>query len=138
MFVWLLCDWLCEIEWKLKLLKVAWEGIKGLSQNFSSCILISLNSNSFHRKTLEWGWHDFFHWNKWKGFLNRFDFHLEIFSISETWSNSMIFMREDKMTSSKHMKYELEVLKKSNLKSFWKLFSIWSYLGFIQIIFLQK
>ena len=30
-------------------------------------------------------------------------------SNSETLSNSMIFMREDKMTSSKHMKYELEV-----------------------------
>ena len=35
----------------------------------------------------------------------------EIFSNSETSSNSMIFMREDKMTSSKHMKYELEVSK---------------------------
>ena len=30
---------------------------------------------------------------------------------SETSSNSMIFMREDKMTSSKHMKYELGVSK---------------------------
>ena len=30
---------------------------------------------------------------------------------SETLCNSMIFMREDKMTSSKHMKYELEVQK---------------------------
>ena len=58
-------------------------------------------------------------------------------SNSETLCNSMIFMREDKMTSSKHMKYELEVSKKSNLKSLWNYFSIWSYLGFIQIIFLQ-
>ena len=33
----------------------------------------------------------------------------ENISNSETLSNSMIFMREDKMTSSKHMKYELEV-----------------------------
>ena len=32
-------------------------------------------------------------------------------SNSETLSNSMIFTREDKMTSSKHMKYELEVQK---------------------------
>ena len=33
----------------------------------------------------------------------------ENISSSETLSNSMIFMREDKMTSSKYMKYELEV-----------------------------
>jgi len=41
--------------------------------------------------------------------LKGFEFYLEIFSIQKTLSNSMIFMREDKMTSSKHMKYELEV-----------------------------
>ena len=35
----------------------------------------------------------------------------ENISSSETLSNSMIFMREDKMTSSKHMKYELGVSK---------------------------
>ena len=43
--------------------------------------------------------------------LKRFEFYLEIFSNSKTLSNSMIFMREDKMTSSKDMKYELEVSK---------------------------
>ena len=32
-------------------------------------------------------------------------------SNSETSSNSMIFMREDKMTSSNYMKYELGVSK---------------------------
>ena len=32
-------------------------------------------------------------------------------SNSETLSNSMIFMREDKMTSSNYMKYELGVSK---------------------------
>jgi hypothetical protein len=41
-------------------------------------------------------------------------------SNSETLCNSMIFMREDKMTSSNYMKNELEVSKKSNLTSFWK------------------
>ena len=35
----------------------------------------------------------------------------ENISSSETLSNSVIFMREDKMTSSKHMKYELGVSK---------------------------
>ena len=34
---------------------------------------------------------------------------LENISNSETLCNSMIFMREDKMTSSNYMKYELEV-----------------------------
>ena len=46
-----------------------------------------------------------------KRVLKRFEFYVEIFSNSETLSNSMIFMREDKMTSSKHMKYELGVSK---------------------------
>ena len=35
----------------------------------------------------------------------------ENISNSETLCNSMIFTREDKMTSSKHMKYELGVSK---------------------------
>ena len=34
MFVGLLCDWLTESEWIRNLLKVKWEGIKGLSQTF--------------------------------------------------------------------------------------------------------
>ena len=46
-----------------------------------------------------------------KGVLKIFEFHLENISNSETLCNSMIFMREDKMTSSKHMKYELGVSK---------------------------
>ena len=43
----------------------------------------------------------------------------------------MIFMREDKMTSSKHMKYELEVLKELNLKSIWNYFQF----GVIWVLF---
>ena len=49
----------------------------------------------------------------------------------------MIFMREDKMTSSKHMKYELGV-SKDQIQVLLEIILIWSYLGFIQIIFLQK
>ena len=84
----------------------------------------------FKHKTLERRWYDFFHLIKWKGFLKRFEFYLEIFQNSVTLSNSMIFMREDKMTSSKHIKYELEVLKESNLKFLWNYFQfgvIWFY-----------
>ena len=51
-----------------------------------------------------------------KGFLKIFEFHLEIFSNSENLCNSMIFTREDKMTSSKYMKYELGVSKKFKFK----------------------
>ena len=46
----------------------------------------------------------------------------ENISNSETLSNSMIFTREDNMTSSKYMKYELEVLKELNSKFFWIYF----------------
>ena len=52
-------------------------------------------------------------------------------SNSETLSNSMIFMREDKITSSKHMKYELEVLKELNSKSHWNYFQF----GVIWVLF---
>ena len=131
-----LIDWLKVSEiwkfWKLD------ERERNDFPKLSSLHFISMNSNSFQHKTPEWRLHDFFHL-KSKGFLKRFEFQLEIFQIlKKTLCNSMIFMREDKMTSSKHMKYELGVSKKSNLKSLWKLFSIWAYLGFIQIIFLQK
>ena len=55
----------------------------------------------------------------------------ENISNSETLSNSMIFTREDNMTSSKYMKYELEVLKELNSKSFWNYFQF----GVIWILF---
>ena len=61
-----------------------------------------------------------------------FEFHLEIFSNSETLSNSMIFTREDNMTSSKYMKYELEVLKKNYIQS---PFEIIFQFGVIWILF---
>ena len=52
----------------------------------------------------------------------------ENISNSETSSNSMIFMREDKMTSSKQMKYELGVSKdlfKVPLQLFFNIGVIW-------------
>ena len=91
--------------------------------NFHLAFLISMNSNSFHHKTLEWRWYDFFHLNKWKGFLKIFEFHLEIFSNSETLCNSLSFMREDKMSSSNAKKesWTFQRIKlKVPLKLFWK------------------
>ena len=76
-----------------------------------------------------------------KGYLKIIEFHLENISNPETLCNSMIFKSEDKMTSSNYMKYELEVSKnqiESPFEVILKAFSIWSYLVFIQIIFLQK
>ena len=61
----------------------------------------------------------------------------ENISNSETSSNSMIFMREDKMTSSKHTKYELGVSKDQIQSPLGNYFNL-EYLGFIQIIFLQN
>ena len=108
MIVWLLCDWLTESEWNLKLLKVKWEGIKGLSQTFIFAFTIFVNSNSFQiqnpREEITWLLPF-----KMKRVFETIWIYLEIFSNSETLSNSMIFMREDKMTSPNHMKYELEV-----------------------------
>ena len=54
----------------------------------------------------------------------------ENISNSETSSNSMIFMREDKMTSSNYIKYKLEVSKKPNLMPLCNYFQfgvIWFY-----------
>ena len=50
---------------------------------------------------------------------------------SETLSNSMIFMREDKMTSSKYMKYELGVSKNQFQSPFWIYFQF----GVIWVLF---
>ena len=85
-------------------------GIKWLSQNFHLAFMISMNSNSFHHKTLEIRWHDFFHIINEKGF-EKIWIPFGTISNSKTLCNSMSFMREDKMTSSKHMKYELGVQK---------------------------
>ena len=135
-----LFDWLTESEWNLKLLKLD-ERERNDFPKLSSLHFISMNSNSFQHKTPEWRWHDFFHL-KSKGFLKRFEFQLEIFQIlKKTLCNSMIFMREDKMTSSIiwNMSWKSKRIK---LKVIWKYFEtpfqIWNYLDFIQIIFLLK
>ena len=66
-----------------------------------------------------------------KRVLKRFEFYWEIFSNSETLGNSMIFIREDKMTSSNYMKYELGI-SKNQIQS---LFGIIFQFGVIWILF---
>ena len=118
-------------------LKVKWEGIKGLSQTFTFCILIPVNSNSFHHETLERRWHDFFHLFKWQGVLKIFEFHLKIFPILELHATQWFSWEKIKwlLQIIWNMSWEFQRIK---FKVLLNLFSIWSYLVFIQIIFLQK
>ena len=131
-----LIDWLKVSEFET-FLKVKWEGIKGLSQTFIFAFMISVNSNSFHHKTLERRWHDFFHLFKWQGVLKIFEFHLKIFPILELYATQWF--------SSQKIKWLLQIkwnmsseFQRIKFKVLLNLFSIWSYLSFIQIIFLQK
>ena len=63
----------------------------------------------FKYKTLERRWYDFFHLIKWKRVLENIWVSFGNIPNSETLCDSMIFMREDKITSSNYMKYELGV-----------------------------
>ena len=68
-------------------------GNKRTFPNFHICFLIPENSNSFHHKTLERKWHDFFHLFKWQGVLKIFEFHLEIFQTQKLYATQW-FSRE--------------------------------------------
>ena len=130
--------WLIDWKWvNSKLLKVKWEGIKGLSQTFIFCFQISVNSNSFHHETLERRWHDFFHLFKWQGVLKIFEFHLKIFPILELYATQWFSWEKIKWLLQLiwNMIWEFQRIK---FKVLLNLFSISSYLSFIQIIFLQK
>ena len=136
-------DWIdCLIDW-LKvsvirnLLKVKWEGIKGLSQTYIFAFMISMNSNSFHHKTLERRWHDFFHLFKWQGVLKIFEFHSKIFPILKLYATQWFSREKIKwlLQIIWNMSWEFQRIK---FKVLLNLFSIWFYLSFIQIIFLQK
>ena len=61
----------------------------------------------------------------------------ENISSSETLCILMSFMREDNMTSLKYMKYELEVLKELNSKSFWNYFQF-GVIWFLFKLFFSK
>ena len=142
---------LCETEWKLKPFESWMRGNKRTFPKLSSCILIFLNSNSFHQ-TLEWRWYDFFHLKKWKGVWKWFEFHLKYFKF-RNFKQLNEFMREDKMTSSylrkeswKFQRNKLEVTFEVIWNPFFhsKLFEIpnlnptGSYLSFFSKYFLLK
>ena len=117
-------------------LKVKWEGIKGLSQTFilllwSPWIQILFTTKPWREddmtssiylndkgcwKYLNFIWKYFQLWN----FMQLNDFHEKIKWLLQTYEIWVVSLKE--------IKFKVPL----------KLFSIWSYLGFIQIIFLQK
>ena len=136
-------DWIdCLIDW-LKvsgirnLLKVKWEGIKGLSQTFIFAFWSPWIQILFKHKTPERRWHDFFHLFKWQGVLKIFEFHLRIFPILKLYATQWFSWEKIKwlLQNIWNMSWEFQWIK---FKVLFNLFSIFSYLFFIQIIFLQK
>ena len=129
------CVKLSEIQ---NFMKFKWEGIKGLSQNFIFfAFMISMNSNSFHLKTLDRRWHDFFHLNKWKGFWKYLNSIWGIFQIQKLYATQWFSWEKIKwlLRNIWNMSWKFKRIKfKIHLKLFFNL----GYLSFIQIIFLHK
>ena len=115
-----MCDWLREFEWNLKLFESWMRGNEMTFPKLSLCISIPMNSNSFHHKTLEWRWYDFFHLKKWKGVWKWFEFHLKYVKFRNVKQLNE-FMREDKMTSS-YLKKESWKFQRNKMQVTLKLF----------------
>ena len=136
-----MCDVLCEIEWKFGTFESWMRGNKWLSQNFHLAFMISMNSNSFHHKTLEWSWHDFFHLNKWKGFWNGLNSIWNYFKFENFYAAQLFSWEKIKwlLQIVWNMSWKFKRIKfKVPLKVFWKPFLIWSYLVFISNYFSPK
>ena len=118
-------------------LKVKWEGIKGLSQTFIFAFMISVNSNSFHHKTLERRWHDFFHLFKWQGVLKIFEFHLKTFPILKLYATQWFSREKIKwlLQNKWNMSWEFQRIYS---KSHWNYFSILELFEFYSNYFSPK
>ena len=137
MIVWLrvvACVKLSEI-WNF--LKLKWEGIKGLSQTFifhswSPWIQILFTMKPWREDDMT----SSIYLND-KGCWKYLNFIWKIFPILKLYATQWFSREKIKWLLQS---YEIWVgsLKGSKFKILLKLFSIWSYLGFIQIIFLQK
>ena len=135
-FDWLL-DWLTESEWIRNFLKVKWEGIKGLSQTFilvfwSSWIQILFNTKPRREDDMT----SSIYLND-KGCWKYLNFIWKIFPILKLYATQLFSREEIKwlLQIIWNMSWEFQRIK---FKVLLNLFSIWSYLSFIQIIFLQK
>ena len=100
-------------------------GNKRTFPNFHFAFMISMNSNSFHHKTLERRWHDFFHLFKWQGVLKIFEFHLKIFAILELYATQWFSWEKIKwlLQIIWNMSWEFQRIK---FKAPLNLFSIWN------------
>ena len=129
----------CMIDWvKIRnFSKVKWEGIKGLSQTFTLLLWSLWIQILFKYKTLERRWHDFFHLIKWKAFRKDLNFIWKYFQIQKLQATQWFSWEKIKwlLQNIWNMSWEFKRIK---FKVLLKLFSIWSYLDFIQIICLQK
>ena len=129
-------DWvkLSEIR---NFLKVKWEGIKGLSHTFIFAFMISVNSNSFHHKTLERRWHDFFHLFKWQGCWKYLNFIWKIFPILKLYATQWFSWEEIKwlLQIIWNMSWEFQ---RSNLKSFLEIIFNLELFGFYSNYFSPK
>ena len=99
-------------------------GNKRTFPNFHICFLISMNSNSFHHKTLERRWHDFFHLFKWQGVLKIFEFHLKLFPIQKLHATQWFSWEKIKwlLQNIWNMSWEFQRIKfKVPLKLFFNL-----------------
>ena len=117
-------------------------GNKRTFPNFHFEFMTSVNSNTFHHKTLEWRWYDFFHLIKWKRVFEKIWISFGNFSNSEELYATQWFSWEKikwLLQMLWNMSWKFKRIKfKVPLKVFWKSFSIWSYLDFIQNYFSPK
>ena len=99
--------------------------------------LIFMNSNSFHHKTLERRWHDFFHLFKWKGVLKIFEFHLRIFPILKLYATQWFSRAKIKwlLQNIWNMSWEFQRIYS---KSHWNYFSILELFEFYSNYFSPK
>ena len=132
-----LFDWLNESEWIRNLLKVKWEGIKGLSQTFilllwSPWIQILFITKPWREDDMTSSIYlnDKGCW-KYLNFIWKYFPFLKLYATQWFSREKIKWLLQNKW----NMSWEFQRIK---FKVLLNLFSISSYLSFIQIIFLQK
>ena len=134
MLVWLIVVWL--LVWNWVKFDTFWKWNEREWNDFPKTFTLHFDPHEvkfISSQTLEWRWYDFFHLNKWKGFWKDLNSIRKYFKF-ETLCNSMIFTREDKMTSSIiwNMSWKLQRIQ---FKVIWKYFEPPFQFGIIWILF---
>ena len=134
-----LFDWLTESLSEIRnFLKVKWEGIKGLSQTF--IFFSDLHEFKFFSNTKPWREDDMtssIYLND-KGCWKYLNFIWKYFPFQKLYATQWFSRVKIKwlLQNIWNMSWEFQRIKFKVLLNLF--FSIWSYLSFIQIIFLQK